>query len=393
MTSRALIITALLSVILVSTAFSQKSSDIQGQRKELEKIQKDVQKSRNRLDSLKKEEARVQKQISERDEKIESQKKLLTRLNTQLSDLRSSIGETQNSLNSRQETLDLARRRFLGNIRQLYMSSSHTGNELVTSPLDEVNAGVRVIYLTSLVNYESGNVAAASDILGKSLAQLEQLTGKQAQIASLKRKREVTFALEQGRKQKQEKSLDKLRRAKVEEADRIVMLQQAAQEMEKIVARLEQESKKAAAIPPAQRPRDAISSVPFASLKGRLSAPYKGDITVPFGTSVDPTTHLKSFSPGVTLKGKAGARVLAVADGTVVYSGNLRGYGNFVIVNHDNQYYSTYAGLAGTAVREGDFVSPGTVIGNSDESGLVKFELRKGRTPVDPLEWINIDAF
>jgi septal ring factor EnvC (AmiA/AmiB activator) len=234
---------------------------------------------------------------------------------------------------------------------------------------------------------------AASNILGKSLAQLEQLTGKQAQVAAMKRKRDVSFALEQARKEKQTKSLDKLRRAKAEESDRIIMLQQAAQEMEKIVARLEAESKKQPAVVPSQRPKDAVGSVPFASLKGRLTAPYRGDITVPYGTAVDPTTHLKSFSPGITIKGKAGSRVLAVADGTVVYSGNLRGYGNFIIVSHDNQFYSTYAGLGVTSVKDGDIVQGGYAVGSADDSGVIKFELRKGRSPVDPLEWINIDAF
>jgi septal ring factor EnvC (AmiA/AmiB activator) len=391
--SRLLYILIAAVLIFGGSAMAQKSNEIQGQRKELEKIQKDVQKSRNRLDSLKREEAKIQKQLSERDEKIESQKKLIDRLTGQLSLLRKSIGETESSLDSRQQALDLARRRFLGNVRQLYISSPRYGNELVTSPLDELDASVRVTYLTALVNYESGNVVAASDILGKSLAQLEQLTGKQAQIAAMKRKRDVSFALEQARKDKQAKSLDKLRKAKAEEADRIIMLQQAAQEMEKIVARLEAESKKTQSVVPSQRPRDALASVPFVSLKGRLTVPYKGDITVPYGTAVDPTTHLKSFSPGITIKGKAGSRVLAVADGTVVYSGNLRGYGNFIIVSHDNLYYSTYAGLGTTSVKDGDMVQGGSAVGSADDSGIIKFELRKGRSPVDPLEWINIDAF
>lgn len=378
-------------LLLNLPADAQKSSDVQGQRKELEKIQKDVQRSKDRLDSLRREEGRIQKEISARDERIESQKKLLGRLNSDLKQLRNSIGETESGLHVRQEALDQSRRRFLGNVRQLYLSSPRTTEELVASPLDELETGIRVSYLTSLVNFESGSVVAASDQLGRSLAQLEQLTGQQAQIASLRRKREVSFALEQSRKDKQAKSLDKVRKAKRDETDRIAMLQQAAAEMEKIIARLEQASKKSS--PAARKQIENPSGAAFASLKGRLSAPFKGNITVTYGTSVDATTHLKSFSPGVTIKGRPGGRVSAVADGLVVYSGNLRGYGNFVIVNHDNQYYSTYAGLATVNVSEGDQVSSGTVVGSADVSGLVKFELRKGREPVDPLMWINIDAF
>lgn len=372
-------------------AAAPKPTDVQGQRKELEKIQQDVKRSKDRLDSLRREEARVQKEISDRDERIESQKKLLGRLNSDLAQIRNSIAGNESSLSQRQDALDQSRRRFLGNVRQLYVSSPRGAEELVASPHDELEAGVKVSYLSALVNYESGNVVAASNQLGRSLAQLEQLTGKQAQIASLKRKREVSYALEQSRKDKQEKSLDKLRKAKREESDRILTLQQAAAEMEKIVARLEQQSKKT--IPPSKRQPESTTPGVFASLKGRLAAPFKGDIVVPYGNSVDAVTHLKSFSPGITIKGRSGGRVLAVADGTVVYNGNLRGYGNFVILSHDNQYYTTYAGLGTVGVNEGDAVEAGSPVGNADESGVVKFELRKGRDSIDPLVWINIDAF
>jgi murein hydrolase activator len=389
---RALKTATLLVILLAGSVLAQRSSDIQGQRKDLEKIQRDVKKSRDRLDSLKREEARITKELSERDEKLESQKKLISRLNTDLTQLRNSIGETQDGLNARQDALEQSRRRFLGNLRQLYFSGSRSAEDLVASPLDELDAAVRVTYLTSLVNFESGSVVAASEQLGKSLSQLEQLTGQRAQIASLKRKREVSFALDQSRKEKQERSLDKLRKAKRDEADRITTLQHAAAEMEKIIARIEQESKKAPA-PTRKQPEGGGSGVAFASLKGHLTAPFKGNIAVAYGSSVDAVTHLKSFSPGITIKGRPGGRVTAIADGSVVYSGNLRGYGNFVIVNHDNLYYSTYAGLGTVAVSEGDMVSGGSVVGTAEESGQIKFELRKGREPVDPLEWINIDAF
>ncbi len=388
---RLLLTLSILLVLIARGAAAPKPTDVQGQRKELEKIQQDVKRSKDRLDSLRREEARVQKEISDRDERIESQKKLLGRLNSDLTQIRSSISENEASLGQRQDALDQSRRRFLGNVRQLYVSSPRGAQELISSPHDELEAGVKVSYLSALVNYESGNVVAASNQLGRSLAQLEQLTGKQAQIASLKRKREVSFALDQSRKDKQEKSLDRLRKAKREESDRILTLQQAAAEMEKIVARLEQQSKKTAA--PSKRQPESAGPGIFASLKGRLAAPFKGDIVVPYGNSVDNVTHLKSFSPGITIRGKSGGRVLAVADGTVVYNGNLRGYGNFVILSHDNQYYTTYAGLSTVNVNEGDAVEAGSQIGSAEESGTVKFELRKGRDPIDPLEWINIDAF
>ena len=82
----------------------------------------------------------------------------------------------------------------------------------------------------------------------------------------------------------------------------------------------------------------------------------------------------------------------AVASGTVLYTGNLRGYGNFVIINHDHQYYSTYANLGDVTVSQGQFVESRAKVGASGTDGVVKFELRKGRESLDPVSWIDIES-
>ncbi len=84
---------------------------------------------------------------------------------------------------------------------------------------------------------------------------------------------------------------------------------------------------------------------------------------------------------------------MSVADGSVAYSGNLRGYGIFVIINHDDQYYTTYAGLGEALVAKDQIVRARMVVGKSASDGLVKFELRKGRDALDPVTWILIESF
>jgi len=78
---------------------------------------------------------------------------------------------------------------------------------------------------------------------------------------------------------------------------------------------------------------------------------------------------------------------------SIAYVGLLRGYGKFVIINHDNYYYTTYAGLENIVVAKDQFIYTGGKIGSATENGIVKFELRKGREPIDPVKWISIDSF
>ncbi len=111
-----------------------------------------------------------------------------------------------------------------------------------------------------------------------------------------------------------------------------------------------------------------------------------------------PTTGkvLSSFSKnskGVKIAGQAGQAILASAAGEVVYSGHgLRGYGNLIIIKHNNTFLSAYAHNSKILVKEGEAVVKGQKIaemGNTDtDITQLHFEIRKNGKPVDPLEYL-----
>ena len=92
---------------------------------------------------------------------------------------------------------------------------------------------------------------------------------------------------------------------------------------------------------------------------------------------------------GLTINGKAGDPVLAAADGRVVYAGSgLRGYGNLVIVKHNNTYLTAYAHNQALLVKEDQAVRRGQKIaemGSSDSDRVqLHFEIRRQGKPIDP---------
>jgi lipoprotein NlpD len=92
---------------------------------------------------------------------------------------------------------------------------------------------------------------------------------------------------------------------------------------------------------------------------------------------------------GLAITGKAGDAVLAAADGRVVYAGSgLRGYGNLVIVKHNNLFLSAYAHNQTLLVKEDQVVRRGQKIaemGSTDaERVQLHFEIRRQGKPVDP---------
>jgi lipoprotein NlpD len=96
---------------------------------------------------------------------------------------------------------------------------------------------------------------------------------------------------------------------------------------------------------------------------------------------------------GLDIGGKVGDAVLAAADGRVVYSGaGLRGYGNLIILKHNNTYLSAYAHNQTLLVKEDQSVRKGQKIaemGNSDSDKVkLHFEIRRQGKPVDPSRYL-----
>ena len=116
----------------------------------------------------------------------------------------------------------------------------------------------------------------------------------------------------------------------------------------------------------------------------RLSWPVKGKVTGEFSET----------NKGIDIAGKVGEPILAAADGKVVYAGNsLRGYGNLVIVKHDNTYLTAYAHNSKLLVKEGDAVRKGQRIaemGDTDANvAKLHFELRVNGKPVNPTPYLQ----
>ena len=96
---------------------------------------------------------------------------------------------------------------------------------------------------------------------------------------------------------------------------------------------------------------------------------------------------------GVDIGGRAGDPVLAAADGRVVYAGaGLRGYGNLIILKHNNTYLTAYAHNQALLVKEDQTVRKGQKIAEmgSTDADRVKlhFEIRRQGKPVDPTRYL-----
>jgi lipoprotein NlpD len=147
----------------------------------------------------------------------------------------------------------------------------------------------------------------------------------------------------------------------------------------------------AASAPPASIPPGAAALPPPAASPAPAATPSADDdVAWAWPTTASVSLPFdESRNKGLVFNGKAGDPVLAAADGRVVYAGSgLRGYGNLVIVKHNNTYLTAYAHNQTLLVKEDQAVRRGQKIaemGSSDADRVqLHFEIRRLGKPVDP---------
>ena len=130
-----------------------------------------------------------------------------------------------------------------------------------------------------------------------------------------------------------------------------------------------------------------------------LPWPIKGKIISKFGKEYQEQLKTWIFRDGIKIAAKEGQGVAAVADGNVIFAGQFRSYGNVVILDHGEGFFTIYGFLSKILAQQGQKVTEGQSLGligqdtqgpgmGSNQSALY-FEIRKGTTAQDPEIWLE----
>jgi murein hydrolase activator len=164
-------------------------------------------------------------------------------------------------------------------------------------------------------------------------------------------------------------------------------LKQAAKELDHTVISLKPETD-------LSEPEKNVSIKRFSALKGLLNMPVKGKIISLFGPHRNKKFNVINFQSGIEIKADRGEPIRAVYKGRILYARWFKGYGNMIIIDHGNNYYTIYAHAQEIFASKGDTVEMGEVVATVGDSGSMigpslHFEVRYHGKPVDPLKWIK----
>lgn len=414
--ARCLLLGLALALALPVPGGAQTTSTREAERK-LQKLRselKDVAQERRQIEGQR---GQASRQLREADEKVARTGRTLAQTETALREQAQALAQAEQRRNALQATLSQQHRELAGLLRAAYQLGSHAPLKLLLSQDTAADANRALAYHRYLQRERAQRMATLTADL-KELETLQtqiadrhqQLQGVQrdqkqqaATLAADRRERAQTVAsLEERFKDQREKEqalgqdakaletlLANLRAAAARaEAERRAAARKAAAEKAAAEKAARQAKAEGRPAPPTKVP-PAVATAPAPKVGG-LGWPLSGNLLARYGGKLpDGRT-----SSGVLIGAPAGSTVTAVADGTVVFSDWMTGYGMILIVDHGNGYMSLYAHNdtllkdAGARVSRGDAVAK---VGNSGGQGVTAlyFELRRGGQPVNPDSWLQ----
>jgi len=271
-----------------------------------------------------------------------------------------------------------------GRLKYAYKTGNRPGwtAVLLSRNPTEILSGLK--NMKTILEYDRHLVVSYRELSLSISAGITRLNADMNRLDKLKSDYENELSLRKTTLDTRRKLLDKLRKDKTILANAMDRLEEDTRSISGIFDDLESEKK------------DTEADREFPGLvdkQGDLIWPVYGPIVRSFGTKKD-KRGIKLTNPGIDIKAPYGSRVSAAAPGRVIYVSWLRGYGQFVIVEHGQSYYTLYANLGSVMVDVADEVKAGQIIALVGDSGTLEgsrlhFELRQGKQQLNPVDWLR----
>ena len=390
----ALLLTAPAAPPLQRPAWAQDSLE-SAKRSELEAIQRQAQEKRAAAKVLKTKEKAEISVLRRTDRQLNATRSRLRTLETKRRTLDRDLQVTQVNLDRSIESLGMQKDRLAARLRNIYKYGGERPLEFLLSTQSFAQLLARWDFLVMVAEQDRmllDDVRATKATVEHDQRQLKsRMTEVQRTAQKTTKESDKLAAL----RQQKATSVRNIQSQRQEYEAAATQLEKTANQIRGLLARLERqrqaESEKAKAEGRAPQPYTGD----FARGEGRLEWPVKGDLVGHFGTETHPKWGTVTMNNGIDISAPVGTPVHVVAKGRVDYTSEDFGtYGQMVVVNHGDGYYTLYGHLSTISVTTGVEVVPGQIVGYSGDTGSLKgpilhFEVRKGAQSLNPETWLK----
>lgn len=358
---------------------------IERERRTLEKLQQEILDKKKHAQETEKKKESVLQAIQDLDADLLTKRQERAAISRKLKEKDREIELINVQLTGLRGTIVNRRQSIMVRLRVQYMEGrfGHLGALLSASNYESFQQ--RIQYLSAVSQREYDLMQAYRDDVGRLEKMERQREVARDDMLVMKYHTEKKVSEIQGLKRKKNVILANVTHQKESYEHALGELQRSASRVDGLLKELE-ERRKTALHPP----KDFKGTH---ALKGGLHWPAEGEVVSFFGRQKHPTFNTYVQRKGIEIRTDEGSAIRSVMAGAVVYADWLKGYGQVIILDHANGFFSLYAHASKLLVKVGEQVATGHIIGETGDTGLtgdstLYFELRQGAEPVDPIMWL-----
>ena len=381
--------------LLSSFVFAQENIDAQlrQNRSQLDKIKSEMDKLQGQISKSEIKTSNLIKQIKHIDKEmglITEVKRLLYKKNKLLN---KKITARKSELEQKKQMLQELKSQYINRCIHIYKHGRIKNIELLFASQSINQALVRYKYLKYFAEQESNLINNIKTEIGE----IEKIS-KDLNAAYVQQKN--TLKVKEKEEQKYVANLDKkktlVKKLKWDKSVLSKQLTEAEQNYKKLNSIIVALEKKRREREKSQNKSEsyALNLKDFRKAKGKLYWPVKGKVISKYGKQINPVLKTEIKNTGIDIKAKSGDEAKAVFKGLVSMITYISGYGNTVIVDHGEGFYSVYSHLSDIFVEEDQYITAGKTVGLVGESGSLDgaklhFEIYAYEKTVDPMKWLR----
>jgi len=356
-------------------------------REEAEALQFNLREQETDLDRVKRQEGDVLNALDRTNQTLQRHQRQAAALKVEMEELEQKIASTQAAVQDLAQRIRILEAFLSRRLVALYKISRLGAMQLLLPADSVVGALKRQAAIERILSYdEQSRQTMAAHYAGLQELQAQLMSHQEAKRLRVAEYERQTAAVYRERSHR-EALLARIRSQQEIQRSTIESLKEAARELEREIQSLSRRFE-------GEVLRTPASSKPLASMKGLLIFPVKGKILNSYGPYRYPRLNIQAFRNGIDIAAERGEPVRAVYAGTILYASWFRAYGNIVVIDHGDHYYTVYAHLEDVFKSVDHKVEAGDVIATVGDSGAMGatglyFELRHHDRPLDPIAWLN----
>jgi septal ring factor EnvC (AmiA/AmiB activator) len=371
----------------------QSQQELEESRRRLEEIRAERERLRRQAERLQGEVHDVEDELTNLERQRESTNRIVVEIERQMGGLVSQLDRSTAELILAEDNLAERNAVLQRRLVDIYKRGQlYTFQALLSAAsFGDLISRYKYLYLTSQQDRQL--VQEVESLRNRIKGQRNRVLEMRTQLDRTREERAAELKRYGSLVQEREKRASQLRRTARSTEQRLTALERDEKQIQQLLATLDRRRTEAARNA-ARGTTPATTGTMTTSDLGKLDWPVEGRIVYRFGRDTLPSGGVIRWN-GIGIGAPAGTSVKAVEAGQVGLVGQVGTYGLTVAVEHGNGYWSLYMQLQGAAVKQGDRVTRGQVIGtvggeNSDYGSHLHFEIRgENQIALDPTGWLR----